>query len=122
MTDARAASPGTLYTRARRARRMPGAAYYTRPLPSDVPGTNRRTHGRTPEQRMTAKLSLRAQVNTGEAAFLLGRLEAGWLLFRSHVRSRVDGQPAERSRWVALPSDEPLRSVKSPPAYPARSP
>jgi len=97
---------------------MPGTAYYTRPLPSDISGTRRKTHGRTPEQRMIAKLSTRAQVNSGEHAFLLGRLRAGWVLFRSHVRCRVDGEPAERSRFVALPADERLRSVKTPPAYP----
>ena len=125
-------TPRSVYTRTRRrSGRHGGVVFYTRPRPTDVPGTNRKIHGDTAEDRMTNKLLLptghvaqgtykgiKTGTYSGDEAFLLGRLKAGWLLFVAHTRSRIDGEPDERRRFVALPPDETLRVLQAPPAYP----
>ena len=115
------ATPGHLYTRTRRV--GDAVRYYTRPL-----------HGETPEDRIRTKLMLpQGHVQTGtysgaktgtytsEEAYLLNRLDKGWVLLKAHTRARVDGKPSETSRFVVLPPNETLRCVSAPPAYPRAS-
>ena len=126
------ATPGHIYTRTRRV--GDAVRYYTRPHPSDIPGTNRKLHGETPEDRIRTKLMLpQGHVQTGtysgaktgtytsEEAYLLNRLDKGWVLLKAHTRARVGGKPSETSRFVVLPPNETLRCVSAPPAYPRAS-
>ena len=134
------ATPGRIWRRSHRGGRpLVWSVYYLRPQPSAISGTAKADErpptrgGPWPvagpaEARKANRLGrafgriesgpMRGQAYpsySGEDAYLLGRLAAGWPLFRAVTR-HTNG--TETARWVCLPADEPMHSIATPPPYP----